>query len=76
MRHDLGMERDADVMNAERLDRPVEQYLAALDREAALGDRRGDIARRDRPIELAGIARLADDDEALAVKLARNTLRL
>src|SRR5512147_3243279 len=53
MGRDLGMKSDAKLMHAEHLDRPVEQNLAPLDGEAAFGDDSGDVAGRDRAVELA-----------------------
>ena len=75
-RLDLGVELNADLMQAERLDRPVEHHLAPVDGEAALGDRRGDVASGNRAVELTALARLTDDDEALAVELGRNAMRI
>src|SRR5581483_9091040 len=69
VRHHLGMEGDADLVQPQRLDRTIEHHLTALDREPALGEGRGDVAGRDRAVELARVARLADDNEALAVEL-------
>src|SRR4029079_13172163 len=71
-RLDLGMEPDANVVQAKRLDRPVEHDLAAFDGESTLGDRGRDVARGARAIELAGIAGLADDDEAFPLQLIGN----
>jgi hypothetical protein len=64
------MEADAELVQAERLDRAVEQDLAALDGNAACRHDLGDVARADRAVELAAVAGLADDDEAFAGELA------
>ncbi len=69
------MELDAHLVQAERLDRPVEHHLPPLYGEAAFGHRRGDVAGGDRAVELTGVASLADHDEALAAELALHRLR-
>ncbi len=46
------------------------------DGEAGFGDRLGDVARRDRAVELAALAGLADDDDAQPVELAGDRFRL
>ena len=66
---DLRVEGDGDGVEADRLDRLVEDDLVALHLEAAGGHRVGEVAGRDRAVELAGLAGLADDDEGLAVEL-------
>src|SRR5262249_30324378 len=76
VRHNLGMKRDADLMQAKRLDRPVEHHLVPFDGEAAFGDGGGNVAGRDRAVKLPALASLADDDEAMPVKLGRYGLRL
>ena len=49
----------------------------ARDREAAGGrSHLGDVAGRDRAVELPGLAGLADDDEGLAVELGGDLLGL
>src|SRR5690606_38030600 len=70
------MKRDADLVQAKRFDRLVQQHLAPLDRKAASAHRLGDIARRDRAVELSRVASLADRYERLASELARDPLRL
>ena len=69
---DLGMQRDSRRVQAQRLDRLVQDHLAAVDGEAALGDDVGKIARRDRAVELAGVAGRADGNEGLAFELGRD----
>ncbi len=61
-------------MQSEGLDRPLENHLAAVDGEAARRHCVGDVARRHRPVELAGVAGRTDGDEGLAVELCRNGL--
>jgi hypothetical protein len=61
-------------MQAERLDGALEDDLAAIDGEAAGGDRLGNVARGDGAVELTGIAGRADGDEGLAVELRGNGL--
>src|SRR5665811_2577785 len=68
------MEMDSNLVEAERLDRPVQHHLPPLDGEAAFADRRGDVAGRDRAVELAVVARLADDDEVFSVELPGDAL--
>ena len=63
-------------VQAQRLDRPVEHDLAAVDGEAARRDELGDVARRHRAVELAGVAGLADGEEGLAVELGGDRLGL
>ncbi len=63
------MELNRRWRQAKRLDRLVEHDLVAVDREAAFGDDGSDIARRDRAVELAGVAGSADQNERLAVQL-------
>ena len=63
------------VVKAERLDGLEQDDLVAMDREARRGDRLADVARRHRSVELAGLASLADDDEAEAVKLLGDDAR-
>src|SRR5262245_48842148 len=71
---DLGVKLDAELVQPKRLDRPVQHHLAPLDGEAAFGDGFGDVAGRNRAVELAGVAGLADNDEALSVELGRHGL--
>src|SRR5262249_31579203 len=63
-------------MQAERLDRRIEHHLVARHREARLAERLGDIARRDRAVELAALAGLTDQDDALPVELLGHRLGL
>ena len=65
----LGVQRDARLVQSEGLDRPLENHLAAVDGEAARRHRLGDVARRHRAVELAGVAGRADGDEGLALEL-------
>ena len=75
--HDhLGVERDADRLQAQRLDGPVEHDLAPVDGEAARGHELGDVARGHGAVELAGVAGLADGEEGLAVELGGDRLGL
>ena len=69
MRLDFSMESDAHVVQAERLDRAVEQDLTALDGEAAFAHHGGNVAGRHRAVKLTGIAGLAQHDEALPLQL-------
>ena len=59
-------------MNAQRLDRLAKCDLVAVNLEAALGDAIGDIARRNRAVKLARIARLTDRHERFAGELFAN----
>ncbi len=70
------MQGDAGLMQPERLDGTLEDDLAAVDGEAAGGDGLGDVARRHRAIELAGVAGRADGDEDLAFELLGDGLGL
>src|SRR5690606_34164972 len=56
--------------------RPVEKNLVAIDRETAGGDDVGDIAGRDRAVQLARVASLSDGDERLALELGGDGLSL
>src|SRR5688500_19469332 len=75
LRHHLGVERDANLVEADGLDRLVEQHLCPLNLESRRRCQAGDVARRDGSVELAALARLAQYDEALAVELVRLALR-
>ena len=55
-------------VQANGLDRRQQRDLIAVYAHAASGDDVGDVAGRDRSVELAGFAGLTDDDEALAVE--------
>jgi hypothetical protein len=68
------MQRDLGVVQAERLDRTFEHHLATLDREATGGDGVGDVACRDRAVELASVAGRADRGEDLAFELGGDRL--
>jgi hypothetical protein len=73
---DLGMQGHGDGEQADRLDRGGDVHLLAVDGETAIGDRGGDVARRDRAVKLAAVACLADQDKGLAVQLVRDLLGL
>src|SRR5919112_3004875 len=73
---DLRVEGDRHGVQAEGLNRGVEDDLVAVDREAALGHHLGEVAGRDRAVEHAGLAGLAQHDEALAVQLLADDLSL
>ena len=64
--HDFRMELHLHLVQAEVLDRLLDDDLALVDAEAARGDHLGHVARRDRAVELARVAGLADRDERLA----------
>ena len=72
----LGVERNARFVQPERLDRPLENHLTAVDGEAARRHHLGDVAGGDRAVELAGVAGRADRDEGLAVELLGDRLGL
>src|SRR5262245_43818257 len=72
----LGMQRNADGVEAEGLDRLVEHRLPAVDAEATGGDDLDDVARRHRAVELTGVAGLTNGSEALALELGGHCLRL
>src|SRR5262249_36657874 len=67
---DLRMKRERHLVLANRLDRCIEHDLRAADLGAFLLQDSGDVARGDRAEQLAGLARLTQDDIALAVDLA------
>ena len=71
---DLGMQRDRHLVAADHLDRGMEVDLVAGHLDAGVGDHRGNVARRDRAEKLAGLGRLTDDHEGLAVELSGNLL--
>jgi len=68
-RHDdFGVQLDLDVDQAERLDRAFEfNHRLAEAGDAVFGERVDDVADRNRTIKLAGVRRLADQDDLLAV---------
>ena len=63
-------------LQAQGLDRPVDHGLPTIDAEPTGGDHLGNVARGDGAVELAGIAGLADGDEALALELGGDRLGL
>src|SRR5271166_2482947 len=71
-RLDFRMQVDRHGVEAERLDRMLNEDMAALDGEARGGQRLRDVARRHRPIELSGLAGLANDDHRRPVYLGGN----
>ena len=64
---DLRVERDLDLVHADRLDRPVEHDLALRHLRSNAFQRLGDIAGANRAVELPGVRRLADQLDELAV---------
>ena len=66
------MQRQRHLVLADRLDRRVEFDRGAGDGVTFGRNQGSDIAGRDRAEQLAGFARLADDDEGLAVDLGRD----
>src|SRR3546814_16615000 len=58
---DLGVQSDAEFVEAERLDRPIHVDLAPGDGEPGRGDGLGKVAGPARAVELAGVAGAADD---------------
>src|SRR3712207_9355068 len=68
------MEDDRHRVEADGLDRLVDGDLVAINREAVLGHDLGEVTGGDRTVEHAGLAGLAQDDEALAVQLLANGL--
>src|SRR5690606_19249021 len=66
---DFRMQRYRHLRDADRLDRLLQVHLAAADREAGAGDQLGNVPGRHRTVELAGLARRADDDEFLTVEI-------
>ena len=65
---DFGVQMQRHRVDADGLDRVGEGHLAAGDGVAVGAQRLGDVARADRAVELAGLTRLADDDDGLAVE--------
>ena len=62
---DFRMQMHWDFVQSKRFDRRFQDDLIAVGIEAASGDRGGDVARRNRAVEMARLASLADDDEDL-----------
>src|SRR5262249_19217223 len=60
---------------AQGLDRSLENHLTFLDREACLSNGIGDVARRDRAVELPAFARLPNDHDSQPFELAANFRR-
>ena len=69
-----GVQRDLDLMHADRLDWAVEHDLALGHLGALALQRLDDVAGRDRAVELAGVRRLADQLDGLAVDALRGLL--
>src|SRR5690625_2467368 len=65
---DFRMQTQADIVQAEHLDRPVEHDLGPVDGGAAFGDCVADVAGAYRTIELPRIARLADHHDVRTVE--------
>src|SRR5690348_7738349 len=59
-------------MDADHLDGVGQVDLRTRHGEAFGRESLGDVARADRAVELAGLTRLADDDDGLAVEAARD----
>src|SRR5438270_13820951 len=68
------MERDSDFVKPDCLDRTVEHDLAIGDVGTNAFERFGDIARRDRAVELACVRCLPDQLDRLAVDALRRLL--
>src|SRR6185437_15018903 len=68
------MQHDFEREEAQRLDRFLQHDLAAGDGEARCRHRVREIARRDRAVELAALARLTDQHDLEAVELLRDLL--
>ncbi|CAN1721423.1 protein of unknown function [Hyphomicrobium sp. 1Nfss2.1] len=62
------MQCNAHRMHAQRFNRTLEDDLAAVDGEASRRDGLGDVARRNRAVELTGVAGRADGNEDLAIE--------
>src|SRR6266478_7568369 len=69
------MKYDTQRMQAQGLDRPLENHLAFLDREACLSDGVGDVARRNGTVELPAFAGLPDDHDSQPLELAADLRR-
>ncbi|ODS00957.1 hypothetical protein AUC68_13635 [Methyloceanibacter methanicus] len=65
-RDHFAVQGNAHLVQSEGLNGLIEQHLTALDGEAAVGHRGGDVAGRNRTVKLTGVTGLTDDDEALA----------
>src|SRR6478609_10590014 len=64
----LRMQHDWNGVQTERLDRRVQGDLATVDAEAVRGQGLGDVAGRDRTVEHAGLARLTQHHDRVAVQ--------
>src|SRR5882672_4273201 len=69
------MQDDRNRMQADGLDRLVDRHLRARNGESAGGHDVGDVARRNRTVELAAIAGLAQQYEGLAFQLLADLRR-
>ena len=63
-------------MQAQILDRPVEDDLSFLDRKTRSGHRIGNVAGRNRAVQLPALAGLADDDDGKTLDFAADFRRL
>src|SRR5690606_32948732 len=71
---DLGVQADQHLVDAQRLDRRVQDDLRALDLAAFGADGLSDVATGDRTVQLAGFASLTDHNVALTVDLVGDLL--
>ena len=75
-RINLGVQHDADIVQAQFLDRLVQHDLLAVQREARLGGGIGRVTGGDGPIQRAGVGCGTDDHKGLAVQLVGDFLGL
>jgi len=73
------VQRDGDVVHADRLDRAAHDHLLLVDRVALLGQAGNDVTDADRAVKLAGIRRSADQhhfgaSDLFALLLGHNAL--
>src|SRR3546814_14001238 len=65
---DFGVKRDPNVMDAERLDRAIEDDLVLRYLRTVSFQRLGEVAGRNRAVELAGVRCLAAEADLFAFK--------
>src|SRR5262249_8051217 len=69
------MQYDSQGMETQVLDRPLHNHLAFFDRKTCLGDRLGNVSRRNGAVELPTLTGLANDNDAQPLELAADLRR-